>query len=104
MNMNYTIRGPGLDESSAAHPCVPPELPIEGSDYDRFAQGFVPEQRSLPGPGTLLAEGFRRAVLKFLVKNCAIAEELRSRMLGRRRARSRQVNLRLAQEPLGRLL
>ena len=34
-----------------------------------------------PVPGTLLAEGFRRAVLAFLVKNDALADELRSRML-----------------------
>ena len=39
-----------------------------------------------PVPWTLLAEGFRRAVLEFLVKNCAIAEELRSRILGWRHA------------------
>jgi len=40
----------------------------------------------LPVARTLLAEGFRRAVLKFLVKNCAIAEELRQRMLAWRHA------------------
>ena len=34
-----------------------------------------------PVPGTLLAEGFRRAVLDFLVKNEALADELRQRML-----------------------
>jgi hypothetical protein len=31
--------------------------------------------------GNLLAEGFRRAVLDFLVKNEALSEELRNRML-----------------------
>jgi hypothetical protein len=34
-----------------------------------------------PVPGNLLAAGFRRAVLDFLVKNEALADELRSRML-----------------------
>jgi hypothetical protein len=33
-------------------------------------------------PQALLAEGFRRAVLAFLVKNGALSEELRQRMLG----------------------
>jgi hypothetical protein len=34
-----------------------------------------------PVPETLFAEGFRRAVLDFLVKNDALADELRKRML-----------------------
>jgi len=45
---------------------------------------FLPDERFValpPVPGTLLAEGFRRAVLKFLVKNGALSEALRSRML-----------------------
>ena len=45
---------------------------------------FLPDERFValpPVPGTLLAEGFRRAVLKFLVKNGALFEALRSRML-----------------------
>jgi hypothetical protein len=32
-------------------------------------------------PASLLAEGFRRAVLDFVVKNEALSEELRGRML-----------------------
>ena len=39
-----------------------------------------------PVPQTLLAEGLRRAVLGFLVKNEALADELPNRMLGWRRA------------------
>ncbi|MBI1990234.1 MAG: transposase zinc-binding domain-containing protein [Betaproteobacteria bacterium] len=45
---------------------------------------FLPDGRFValpPVPGSLLAEGFRRAVLGFLVKNEALSEELRSRML-----------------------
>jgi hypothetical protein len=34
-----------------------------------------------PAPRNLLAEGFRRAVLDFLVENEAVSEELRRRML-----------------------
>jgi hypothetical protein len=34
-----------------------------------------------PVPQAFLAEGFRRAVLAFLVKNGALSQELRSRML-----------------------
>jgi hypothetical protein len=37
-------------------------------------------------PGSLLAEGFRRAVLEFLVDNDTLSEELRSRMLDWRAA------------------
>ena len=37
-------------------------------------------------PTTLLAEGFRRAALDLLVKNEALADELRRRMLGWRHA------------------
>ena len=47
-------------------------------------RAFLPEGRFValpPVPGTLLAEGFRRAALDFLVKNEALSEELRSRML-----------------------
>ena len=33
-------------------------------------------------PGSLIAEGFRRAVLAFLVKNGALSEGLHHRMLG----------------------
>ena len=33
-----------------------------------------------PVPGSLLAQGFRRAVLDFLVKNEALSEPFRSRM------------------------
>jgi hypothetical protein len=46
---------------------------------------FLPDGRfvTLPTvPGSLLAEGFRRAVLEFLVNNDALSEGLRSRMLG----------------------
>jgi hypothetical protein len=39
-----------------------------------------------PVLGTLLAEGFRRAVLDLLVKNCAIAEELHQHVLAWRHA------------------
>jgi len=35
-----------------------------------------------PVPEALLAEGFRRAVLAFLVKERAITDELRAKMLG----------------------
>jgi hypothetical protein len=45
---------------------------------------FLPDGRlvALPSvPGDLLAEGFRRAVLDFLVENGALSEELRARML-----------------------
>ena len=35
-----------------------------------------------PVPDALLAEGFRRAVLEFLVKERAITDELRTKMLG----------------------
>jgi hypothetical protein len=45
---------------------------------------FLPDGRlvALPSvPGDLLAEGFRRAVLDFLVENGAQSEELRARML-----------------------
>jgi hypothetical protein len=46
---------------------------------------FLPDGRfvRLPAvPGSLLAEGFRRAVLEFLVNNDALSEGLRRRMLG----------------------
>ena len=45
---------------------------------------FLPDERFValpPVPGNLLAEGFRHAVLDFLVKNETLADELRSRML-----------------------
>ncbi|MBI4192043.1 MAG: hypothetical protein HY525_16070 [Betaproteobacteria bacterium] len=45
---------------------------------------FLPDGRfvTLPAvPGSLLAEGFRRAALRFLVKNEALADELRKRMV-----------------------
>jgi hypothetical protein len=47
----------------------------------------VPMGRSIalpPVPEGLLAEGFRRAVLEFLVKARAIPDELRSRLRGSR--------------------
>jgi hypothetical protein len=50
---------------------------------------FLPDGRfaALPRmPASLLAEGFRRAVLDFLVKNDALSEELRGRMLAWRHA------------------
>jgi len=46
---------------------------------------FLPGGRFVarpPVPASLLAEGVRRAVLDFLVKNEALSEELRARMLG----------------------
>ncbi len=46
---------------------------------------FLPEGRFVPLPAVpeqLLAEGFRRAVLEFLVQQQALSEGLRSRMLG----------------------
>lgn len=45
---------------------------------------FLPDERFValpPVPGTLLAEGFRSAMLDFLVKNEALAYELRKRQL-----------------------
>ena len=45
---------------------------------------FLPGGRFValpPVPGNLLAEGFRRAVLDFLVENGAVSDALRRRML-----------------------
>ena len=46
---------------------------------------FLPDGRFVPlaaVPGSLLAEGFRRAVLEFLVNNDALSERLRNCLLG----------------------
>ena len=65
---------------------------------------FFPDGRfiALPRvPGSLLAEGFRRAVLEFLVKNAALAEEIRSRMLAwRHRSFSAHNEVRVAAEDI----
>ncbi len=47
---------------------------------------WVEENVLAPVPGTLLVEGFRRAVLKFLVKNAVLLEDLRQRMFAWRHA------------------
>ncbi len=46
---------------------------------------FLPDGTFVPlplVPEALLAEGFRRAVLEFLVRQHALSEDLRRRMLG----------------------
>ena len=49
---------------------------------------LLPDGRFVPLPAVpegLLTEGFRRAVLEFLVRHAAISAELRSKLLGWRR-------------------
>jgi hypothetical protein len=56
-----------------------PHLHVLAADGVFLADGrFVALPRV---PGNVLAEGFRRAVLDFLVKNEVLSEELRARML-----------------------
>ncbi len=56
-----------------------PHLHVLAADGAFLADGRF---AALPRvPGNLLAEGFRRAVLDFLVKNEALSDELRKRML-----------------------